>query len=86
MNKESIENIIFNIFREKKFLGNLEKNDDFFDLGVSSLTIIELQIMVEEALEVEVLTNVLMSSPTIKEWVDVYTSKVVNKELTESGV
>jgi D-alanine--poly(phosphoribitol) ligase subunit 2 len=41
---------------------NLE--DDFFDLGASSLTIVELQIQLENVLGLTAPTSSLMSSPS----------------------
>lgn len=76
MNKSDINRIILNIFREKEVMNNISEDEDFFDLGVSSLTVVELQIVVEKALKVEVPTSKLMGAPTVKEWVAVYAEKL----------
>ena len=44
---------------------DIGEDDNFFDAGVSSLTIIELQIRVEDILEVTVPTTLLMRLSTI---------------------
>jgi acyl carrier protein len=51
---------------------DLAEQDNYFDLGVSSLTIIELQLAVEEALGVTIPTSQLMILSTIREWIDAY--------------
>lgn len=73
MNIEDIEKTILSAFREKEVMNEVGIDDDFFDLGVSSLTIVELQIVVEKMLGLEVPTSTLMAAPTIAEWVSVYT-------------
>ncbi|RAP55679.1 hypothetical protein BTJ49_14990 [Oleiagrimonas sp. MCCC 1A03011] len=51
---------------------NIREDDKFFELGVSSLTIIELQLAIEEELGVSVPTSELMRLQTMKEWIEAY--------------
>ncbi|TQV77594.1 acyl carrier protein [Aliikangiella marina] len=57
---------------------NIELNEDFFDLGVSSLTVVELQIVVEKQINRTVETAKLMAAPTIAEWVELYSKAETN--------
>lgn len=86
MNVENIKQSILSKFREKEIMKDLTEDEDFFDLGVSSLTIVELQIVIEKELKLAVATSTLMGSPTVKEWVDVYTQKAKEQSLLESDV
>ena len=86
MNIEEIEKIILSSFREKEIMKNIEVEQDFFDLGVSSLTIVELQIVVEKELKLEVPTSTLMAAPTIGEWVTVYSDAAKEKTLDAATV
>jgi acyl carrier protein len=51
----------------------MPEDEDFFDHGVSSLAVIQMQIRIEETLKVTVPTSDLMGQPTIKDWVGLYT-------------
>ena len=73
MKRDNVKEIIKSHFGNKEMLKGLGEEDDFFDLGVSSLTIVELQITIEKEIGVTVPTKMLMASSTIKEWVDIYT-------------
>ncbi len=72
MAKEKIEEIIVGLFKEKPILNEISPDQDFFDFGASSLTIVDLQIQIEEALKIEVPTSKLMSNPTIQGWISAY--------------
>jgi hypothetical protein len=54
-------------------LAGIAEDQDFFDHGVSSLTVIEMQILVEDVLKVAAPTSDLMAHPTIGEWIEIYT-------------
>lgn len=70
--KTNVRQTILELIRQKKTMKDLGEDDNFFDMGVSSLTIIELQIGVEEALGVTLPTTQLMRLRTIREWIDAY--------------
>ena len=48
-------------------------------LSVSSLTIVEIQIVVEKALKLSVETSELMRASTLKEWVALHCAKMKSK-------
>ena len=73
MTEESIRNIIVDLFRKRQAMQRLGEDDDFFELGVSSLTIIDLQIAVEEALGMTLPTSELMRLSTMRQWIEIYT-------------
>ena len=83
MNRQFIEGKILNLFRKKDLMSDVGLEQDFFDLGVSSLTIVELQIVIEKELDVQVSTSDLMISPTIMQWVEVYAEKAREQGLLE---
>lgn len=83
MNQQEIQNKILALFREKELLKNIQEGEDFFDFGVSSLTVVELQIGVEKELKVEVATSELMRSPTVADWATVYAQKIVERSMAE---
>jgi acyl carrier protein len=74
--EENVRETIIGLFRQKRQMKNLGEDEAFFDLGVSSLTIIELQIAVEGALGVTVPTSDLMRLGTMGGWVEAYSTKV----------
>ena len=75
MTPQEIKNVIVAFFREKENFKNIDLDDDYFDLGVSSLTIVGLQIKVEEKLGVNLSTPDLMRLSTINQWVETYVAK-----------
>ena len=75
MQSSDIRKQILGIFKQKDAFEDIHEDQDYFDLGVSSLTIIELQIKVEEALGVEISTADLMRLATINEWVELYSNE-----------
>ncbi len=72
MNHDDIFTTISNMVREKQVLQSIENDDDFFDAGASSLTIVDLQIQVEQTLNLKVPTEKLMAEPTIAAWAAAY--------------
>lgn len=72
MSKEHICNTILKFFRSKPILADIAEDEDFFDQGVSSLTVVELQILIEEELNIEIATAKLMTASTIKAWIELY--------------
>jgi acyl carrier protein len=55
---------------------SITADDDFFDLGASSLTIVDLQLQLEAKLGITVPTSALMRSPSVRGWTDVYSAAV----------
>lgn len=81
---EHIRKTIIGLFRNKKQMKDIDEDDRYFDLGVSSLTIIELQIGIEEALGITISTSELMRLSTIKEWVETYSARASSS--TENSI
>jgi D-alanine--poly(phosphoribitol) ligase subunit 2 len=77
---ENIRETILRLFRQKGQMKDLGEDEKFFELGVSSLTIIELQIGVEEALGVTVPTSELMRLQTIRGWIETYSAKARQRD------
>jgi acyl carrier protein len=78
MTATDIAELVIALFRERESFKDVALDDDYFNLGVSSLTIVSLQIKVEERLGVSIATRDLMGLSTINEWVDAYTRKYVH--------
>lgn len=74
MSNTKIRDSISSIFKEKPILEGIESDTDFFDVGASSLTVVDLQIQIEQELGIKVETSVLMANPTINGWVAAYTA------------
>lgn len=73
MTSADVRNTIIKLFGEKPILCNIEPDQDFFDVGASSLTIVDLQIQIEDVLKRSVPTAHLMGNPTLNSWVAAYT-------------
>lgn len=71
----NIRETIIRLFRQKSQMKTIGEDDMFFELGVSSLTIIELQIGVEKALGITIPTSELMRLGTIRGWVEAYDAR-----------
>lgn len=84
MQSSNIKQKIIEMFKQKEAFDSIDLDQDYFDLGISSLTIIELQVKVEEVLGVNIPTTDLMRLSTINEWVDLY-SNAVNKQALTSA-
>lgn len=72
MSKESIRKLITELFNQKQMLRDIAVDQDFFEVGASSLSIVDLQIQIEQALNVSVPTAELMRDPTLGGWVAAY--------------
>jgi len=72
MQKSEIFQIINNCFQEKEVMNGIAENENFFNRGVSSLTVVELQIVIEKLIKLTAQTSDLMRTPTIKGWADIY--------------
>lgn len=71
---EQIAATIREVCRREELLADMPEDEDFFDHGVSSLAVIQMQIRIEESLKVTVPTTDLMGQPTINDWIGLYTS------------
>ncbi|UEP26089.1 acyl carrier protein [Burkholderia ambifaria] len=58
--------------RDTLGLPDLQPGEDFFERGVSSLAIVELQIQIEEQLQLKVPTSQLMAAPSVDGWARAY--------------
>lgn len=72
MNSDEIRKVIVSVLDTKPILKGVSPEADFFDLGASSLTVVDLQLQVEEVLSTEVDTALLMATPTLNGWVKIY--------------
>jgi acyl carrier protein len=72
LNAQSIRQIIIDFLSKKPIFQDIEDDQDFFDIGASSLTIVDLQIQIEKSLKRAVSTTDLMLNPTLNGWVSVY--------------
>jgi acyl carrier protein len=72
MSEINVRKLIMDFLSEKPVLKDISPDQDFFDVGASSLTIVDLQIQLEEKLKKEVPTATLMSNPTVDGWVSAY--------------
>ncbi|WP_394827823.1 acyl carrier protein [Pendulispora albinea] len=52
----------------------LEDDADIFDAGATSLTVVDLQLQLEERLNRRAPTHRLMASPSIQGWATIYSS------------
>jgi D-alanine--poly(phosphoribitol) ligase subunit 2 len=73
---QQIRDAIVALCQARDILRHIGVDDDYFDHGVSSLTIIALQIDVEKELGVNIETRELMSYTTINQWIDAYTTRI----------
>jgi len=76
----NVRETILRLFRQKGQMKDIGEHEKFFDLGVSSLTIIELQIGVEGELGITVPTSELMRLETISGWIEAYGAKARQQE------
>ncbi|RQR56706.1 acyl carrier protein [Burkholderia sp. Bp9126] len=70
--KIAIPATIASTCRDTLGFADLAPDEDFFDRGASSLTIVELQIQVETKLQIRVPTSKLMAAPSIGGWTGIY--------------
>jgi len=69
---EQMAATIREVCRREELLADMPEDEDFFDNGVSSLAVIQMQIRIEEALNIAVPTSALMEQPTISDWINLY--------------
>lgn len=80
MNRADIRDLIVSLFKESEIFTSIGLDDEYYNMGVSSLTIIGLQIRVEEKLGVAMETRDLMVFSTINDWIKAYTDKAAEAE------
>jgi acyl carrier protein len=73
MAEHAIRTTILELAKTKEVLVGIAPNEDFFEQGASSLTIVDLQIQIEEKLNKKVPTASLMANPTLDGWVAAFT-------------
>lgn len=78
MSEQELRNTLLEMFRSKPIMQSIDLDDDFFDFGASSLTVVDLQLDIENKIGVTVPTKVLMSQPTVNGWVEVYAQKLAS--------
>ena len=71
MSKE-IRKAIHDVISEKELLNGISDDQDFFDQGASSLTVVDMQIKVEAIVGKAAETAKLLLNPTVDGWVSVY--------------
>lgn len=76
MSEQELRSYITEVFRAKPIMESINEDDDFFDFGASSLTVVDLQLDIEEKLGVTVSTSELMKQPSINGWVTAYAGKI----------
>ena len=81
----NIRETIIRLFRQKGPLRDLGEDDMFFELGVSSLTIIDLQIAVEAALGITVPTSELMRLGTLRGWIEAYGTRARQRDTVSTA-
>ncbi len=80
MSIEELKNIILNKFGEVERLNDISIDENYYSRGVSSLTIVQLQAVVEKAIGVNLDTARLMGFSSIQEWVANYYKILNSKE------
>jgi len=83
--EENIRETIIRLFKQKGPMKDLGEDDRFFELGVSSLTIIDLQIGVEAALGITVPTSDLMRLGTMRGWIEAYSTKARQRDAVSTA-
>lgn len=71
-NKRHIQDIIEKVIFEVLDRTDIDEEVDLFSLGISSLSVVNIQMIVEERLGYTIETTDLMKTPDIKSWVTLY--------------
>ena len=72
----SIRQAIADCLDDKPIFQDIDDDQDFFDIGASSLTIVNLQIQIEKSINLKVPTSELMLNPTLNGWVKTYVNAI----------
>lgn len=75
MSTADVRGVVLGVFDSKPILQNLLGDQDFFDAGASSLTVIDMQLLIEEKLGFNVPTSHLMANPTLNAWISAYSEQ-----------
>lgn len=75
MTEDELKKVILDVFMEKENFKGIGLDDDYFDLGISSLTVVHLQVEIEAELKVVIPTGQLMRFSTINQWIQAYAAK-----------
>jgi acyl carrier protein len=62
------------------------EDEDFFSRGASSLTIVDMQLKIEDALGVKVPTNELMLEPSMTGWSRIYVRACRTLDVPQSSM
>lgn len=73
---DHITKTVREVCRREELLADMPDNEFFFDRGISSLAVIQMQIHIEEVLKITVPTSDLMEYATINDWIRLYTQVV----------
>ncbi len=76
--RNDIAKIVRDLCVETLGFDDLQDDEEFFDRGANSLTVVEMQIKLEKKLPVQVPTSDLMAAPSIQGWIDTYTQAAAN--------
>ena len=80
--REQIAETVSAICRQGELLAGVPDDEDFFEYGVSSLAVIQMQVRIEEVLKVTVPTAVLMARASIYDWIDLYLASVSDSSMS----
>ncbi|MCW8209171.1 acyl carrier protein [Verminephrobacter aporrectodeae subsp. tuberculatae] len=72
--EKDIRKVIKRVCIETLGYADLRDDEDYFDRGASSLTIVELQLQIEAELGLKVPTSDLMLDPSIAGWSRIYSA------------
>lgn len=75
---DTVEDLIRVAVTKRLDASSLSDDTDFFDVGATSLTIIDLQISIEKQLQRTVPTHELMANPTVADWARLYSPSGAN--------
>lgn len=71
---DDVATVVKRICNDTLRYDNFGDDEDFFGRGASSLTVVDLQLKIEDALGIKVPTSDLMLDPTIAGWSRIYTT------------
>jgi len=70
-----IRKAIRDVMSDKELLSNISDDQDFFEHGASSLTVVDMQIKIEALVGLAAETSKLLMNPTVDGWVSVYSAE-----------
>jgi D-alanine--poly(phosphoribitol) ligase subunit 2 len=81
---DDVPKVVKRICTETLRYDNFGDDEDFFGRGASSLTIVDLQLKIEDELGFKVPTSDLMLDPTIAGWSRIYRTAAAELRTTQS--